>query len=138
MKIKVKRVKQSLKIYAIIDFYEVQVIKMRPIAYNKLFYLSNEFTNPKRALWLMRDYMEKAIKLTSETMNKDTILKFKKTRVGFKDVEDMAQCLLNKQKSSDKSRNAKYAIVKDFMKHKYNDAMKSTTSAKKRPDYKQS
>ena len=97
---------------------------MRPIAYNQLYYFSNEFTNPKRAFWLMRDYMEKAIKLTSETMNKDTILKCKKARVGFKDVEDIANTLVNKYKSSDKSRNAKYDIVKDLMKHRLKDSLK--------------
>ena len=104
---------------------------MRPIAYNQLFFLSNEFTNPMRAFWLMRDYMEKAIKLTSETMAKDTILRFKKTRVGFKDVEDVAESQVNKQKSSDKSRDAKYEIVKDMMKHKLKDALKTTKAAKK-------
>ena len=97
---------------------------MRPIAYNQLNILSNEFTNPMWAFWLMRDYMEKAIKLTSETMAKDTILRFKKNRVGFKDVENMAESLVNKHKSSDKSRDAKYEIVKDMMKHTLKDALK--------------
>ena len=37
---------------------------------------------------------------------------------------------MNKLKCSDKSREAKYTIVKDLMKHKLNDAMKCTKSAK--------
>ena len=75
--------------------------------------------------------MEKAIKLTSETMAKGTTLKLNKNRLGFKDVEDMTQCLMQKQKSSDKARDAKYEIVKDFMKHKYSDAVKCIKSTKR-------
>ena len=104
---------------------------MRPIAYNHISYLSTEFTNPSRAAWLMRDYMEKAIKLTRETVNKDTILKFKKNRVGFKDVEDIAKSLVLKQKNSDRSRDAEYSIVKDLMKHRYKDVLKSVQTARK-------
>ena len=85
---------------------------MRPIAYNQLFYLSNEFTNPKRAFWLMRDYMEKAIRLSSETMAKDTILRLMKNRVGFKDVENMAESLVNKHTSGDKSRDHKVPVAR--------------------------
>ena len=104
---------------------------MRPIAYNHIFNLSNEFTNPSRASWLMRDYMEKAIKLAKETLTKDIIFKFNKTRIGFKDIEEIAESLVNKQKSGDKSREAKYCIVKDLMKHRFKDVLKCTKSAKK-------
>ena len=76
---------------------------MRPIAYNHISYLSTEFTNPSRAAWLMRDYMEKAIKLSKETVNKDTILKFKKNKIGFKDTEEIAKVLVSKQKNVDNS-----------------------------------
>ena len=65
---------------------------MKPTAYNQIYHLSNEFTNPARAYWLMRDYMKKAIKLTKDTMIKDTILKFNKSRIGLKEVEDIAYC----------------------------------------------
>ena len=104
---------------------------MRPIAYNQIILLSNELTNPTRASWLMRDYMKKAIQLTKNTVNKNTILKFNKAKVGFKDVENIAECVVSKLKCSDKSREAKYEIVKDFMKHKLNDAIKCTKCAKK-------
>ena len=104
---------------------------MRPIAFNHIFQLSNELTNPERATWLMRDYMKKAIKLSKNTVNKDTILLFNKSRVGHKDVEDIAESLVYKMKNSDKSRETKYHIVKDLMKYRLRDAIKSTESAKK-------
>ena len=99
---------------------------MNPIAYNLIHHLSNEFTNPERASRLMRDYMKKAIKLSNTTMTKDTILKFNKSKVGLKDVEDIGESVLSKMKSSDKSRKDKYDIVKDLMKHKLKDAIKCT------------
>ena len=103
---------------------------MRPIAYNRIQNLANEFTNPKRASWLMRDYLKNAIKLSNNTLNKDTILRFRNKRIGLKDVEEIAESVLFKMKSSDKSREAKYDIVKDLMKHKLKDATKCTKEAK--------
>ena len=94
---------------------------MRPIAYNQIHHLSYEFTNPERASSLMRDYVKKASKLTNDTMIKDTILKFNQSKIGLKDVEDIADSVMNKLKSSDKSREAKYTIVTDLMKHKLKD-----------------
>ena len=104
---------------------------MRPIAYNHLNHLSNEFTNPSRAFWLMRDYVRKAIKLTNDTMTKNTILKFKNAKIGLKDVEDVASSMKRKMKSSDNSREAKYEIVNDLMKHRIKDALKCAQFAKK-------
>ena len=75
--------------------------------------------------------MKKAIKLTNYTMTKNTIIKFNKSKVGLNDVEEIAETLVNKMKSCDKSRNAKYDIVKDLMKHKLKNAIKSTRVAKK-------
>ena len=97
---------------------------MNPIAYNLIHHLSNEFTNPERASRLMRDYMKKAIKLSNTTMVKDTILKFNKSKVGFKDIEEIAESVLSKLKCSDKTRSDKYDIVKDLMEHKLKDAIK--------------
>ena len=104
---------------------------MRPIAYNHIYHLSNELTNPARATWLMRDYMRKAIMLSNHTMTKDTIFKFMKARIGFKDVEKIAENIIYKQKSGDYSRDAKYLVVKDLMKHKMNDSIKCIKTAKK-------
>ena len=104
---------------------------MNPIAYNLIHHLSNEFTNPERASRLMRDYMKKAIKLSNTTMTKDTIFKFNQSKVGLKDVEDIAESVLSKMKSSDKSRKDKYDIVKDLMKHKLKDAIKCTKIARR-------
>ena len=103
---------------------------MRPIAYNHIFHLSKEFTNPERASWLMRDYMKKAIQLSKNTMTKDTILRFNKSKIGLKDVEQIADSIVYKMKSSDKSREAKYDIVKDIMKHKLKDANNCTKVAR--------
>ena len=78
----------------------------------------------------MRDYLKNAIKLSNNTLNKDTILRFRNKRIGLKDVEEIAESVLFKMKSSDKSREAKYDIVKDLMKHKLKDATKCTKEAK--------
>ena len=53
---------------------------------------------------------------------KNLMLKFKNQRVGFREVEDIAEQLVKKQKNSDKGRQKKYEIIKDLMKHKQNDA----------------
>ena len=103
---------------------------MRPIAYNRILNLSNEFTNPKRAAWLMRDYLKNAIKLTNNTLTKDLMLKHKNERVGLRDVEEIAESVVFKMKSSDKSRDVKYGIVRDLMKHRLKDAMKCVKTGK--------
>ena len=103
---------------------------MRPIAFYQIQHLSYELTNPSRAAWLMRDYMRKAILVSNTTMTKDTILKFNKARIGFNDVERIAEQVVNKQKSGDKSRSTKYRIVKDLMKHKLDDSIKCIKNAR--------
>ena len=57
-------------------------------------------------------------------------MRFNKFKVGLKDVEEIAESIVNKLKSSEKSREAKYDIVKDLMKHKIKDAINCTKSAK--------
>ena len=78
----------------------------------------------------MRDYMKKAKRLTKDTMTKDTILKFNKAKVGFKDVENLAEAMMSKMKNSDKSRGLMYNIVKYLMKFRLNDAITSTKNAR--------
>ena len=56
--------------------------------------------------------MKNAIKLTNTTLTKDTILKLRKAKVGLRDVEEIADSIVYKMKSSDKSREGKYDIVK--------------------------
>ena len=70
------------------------------------------------------------MKLANNTMVKNTILKFRTARIGLKDVEDTAESIVYKMKYSDKSREAKYDVVKDLMKHKLKDALKGTKTAK--------
>ena len=48
----------------------------------------------------------------------------KNLKVGFNEVEDIAEHLIKQQKRGRKTRSEKYAIVKDLMKHKMNDAEK--------------
>ena len=74
--------------------------------------------------------MKKDIRLTKDTMIKDTVLKFNKFKIGLKDVEEIAESIVNKLKRSDKSREAKYNIVKDLMKYKLQDAIKCIKVAK--------
>ena len=57
-------------------------------------------------------------------------MKFNKLKIGFNDVEKVAEGLVNKQKHGDKSRNAKYQIVKDLVKHKLKDSVKCIKKAK--------
>ena len=74
--------------------------------------------------------MKMAIKLCKETQTKDTILRLNKSKVGLKDVEAAAELVVTKMKSSDKSRDAKYVIVKELMKHTLKDIMKCIKSTK--------
>ena len=55
-------------------------------------------------------------------MTKNLFLKLKNLKVGFTEVEDIAEHMIRQQKRVRKTRNEKYAIVKDLMKHKMNDA----------------
>ena len=77
------------------------------------------------------DYMKKAIQLTKDTMTKNTILKFKKSKVGLREVEDIAQSVVNRFKCSDKSREVKYDVIKDLMKHILKDTVKCASSGKR-------
>ena len=97
---------------------------MRTIAHSQIRQLSLEFSNPERAAWLMRDFLNKSLKKTNQTLTKNLLLKVKTLRVGFEEVEDIAEHLLEKQKGGTKKRSEKYAIVKDLMKHIMADAEK--------------
>ena len=68
--------------------------------------------------------------MTKDTATKDSILKFNKFKVGHRDVENIAESIVYKQRSGDKSREAKYDIVKDLMKHRLRDALKYIKYAK--------
>ena len=97
---------------------------MRQIAHSQIGRLSFEFSNPERAAWLMRDYLIRSVKKTKQTLVKNLLLKLKNYKVGFEEVEDIAQHMVDQQKVGKKARNDKYAIVKDLMKHKTTDAEK--------------
>ena len=56
---------------------------MRPIAYSQIRNYSNEFTNPSRAYWLMKDFMNTAIKLAKDTVTKDMMLKIRNAKTAF-------------------------------------------------------
>jgi hypothetical protein len=95
---------------------------MRTIAFSQINNLSNEFSNPMRASWLMRDYMSKAIKLSRSTMTKNLVLKFRNANIGFKEVRQVAEHIVWQYKSANKSENDVSNIIKDLMKHKMIDA----------------
>ena len=97
---------------------------MRQIAYSQIDYLSKEFSNPFRAKRLMRDYLKDAIKVTTDTLRKDMMFRFFRSRVGFKEVEQVADQMVKQQKSSKGTRDEKYDIVKDLMKHKKKDSVR--------------
>ena len=43
-------------------------------------------------------------------------------KVGLAEVENIAEHMIKQQKGKQSTRNEKYAIVKDLMKHKMNNA----------------
>ena len=102
---------------------------MRPIACSQLQNLSNEYSNPSRAFWLMKDFMKTAIKLTKETVTKDMIVKFSNARIGFNEDEDIANRMIMKMKST-KTGNEKPEIIKNLMKHHMKDAIKCVQETK--------
>ena len=57
-------------------------------------------------------------------MTKNLLLKFKNAKVGFKEVEQIAEQMVKQQKSSLCTRDDKYDIVKDLMKHKMKDSVR--------------
>merc|ERR1712129_674466 len=79
----------------------------------------------------MRDYLKTAIKVTSDTLRKDMILRFLQSKVGFKEVEQVTDQMIKQQKCIDGSRSEKYEIVKDLMKYKKkNNSIKCLKIAK--------
>ena len=102
---------------------------MRPIAYSQLRSFSNEFTNPSRAYWLMKDFMNAAIKMTKNTATKDMIMEFNNAKLGFNEQEDIANRLVSKMRST-RTGTEKYKIVKNLMKHATNDALECVKESK--------
>ena len=96
---------------------------MRKIACSLIEQLSFNYTNPTRASRLMRDYLSCAIRVTNATLTKNMMMKFRNHKVGFREVEEIADKLLSQQKNVENSRAKKYGIVKDMMKHKLNNAI---------------
>ena len=90
---------------------------MRQIANSHICHLSFEFTNPERAAWLMRDFLNSSTRKTKQTLTRNLFLKLKNIKVSFTEVEDIAEHLIGQQKSGKHLREEKYAIVKDLMKH---------------------
>ena len=80
----------------------------------------------------MRDYVKDAIKVTTDTVRKDMILRFLRSRVGFKEVEQIAEQMVKQQKSRVGNRNDIFDIVKDLMKRKKNDAIKCVKISKQK------
>ena len=95
---------------------------MRQIAHSHIYHLSFEFSNPESAAWLMRDFLNTSTRKTKQTLTRNLLLKLKNIKVGVDEVEDISEHLIGQQKSGKHSREEKYAIVKDIMKHKLNDA----------------
>ena len=62
---------------------------------------------------------------------KNMMLKFRNHKVGFKEVEDIAERLMVQQKNVNKNRIKKYAIVKDLMKHKMDNVLENDKMLRK-------
>ena len=91
---------------------------MRQIAHSHIYHLSFEFSNPERAAWLMRDFLNTSTRKTKQSLTRNLLLKLKNIKVGLDEVEDISEHLIGQQKSGQHSREEKYAIVKDIMKHR--------------------
>ena len=102
---------------------------MRQIAYSRIDHLSEEFSNPSRAARLMRDYLSKTIWRTQQTLTKNLLLKLKSYKVGFNDVELIANRMCKQKKCAKNTRKEKYEIVSDFMKHKMKNVDKCNKQA---------
>ena len=85
---------------------------MRRIAYSLIEDLSFNYTNPDRASRLMRNFLSQAMLVTKATLTKNVLLNYRDCKVGFKEVEEIAERLLNQQKYVDKSSKKKYDIIK--------------------------
>ena len=62
--------------------------------------------------------------MTTDTLKKDMIFKFLRSKVGFKEVEQIADQMVKKLKSCQGKREDKFDIVKELMKHKKKDSIK--------------
>ena len=71
---------------------------MRQIAHSRIYQLSLECTNPEKVARLMRDFLSKSIKKSTQTLTKNLLLKLKTFKVGFAEVEQVAEQLINYQK----------------------------------------
>ena len=79
---------------------------------------------------LMRDYVKDAINVTTDTLRKDMMFRFLRSKVGFKEVEEIAEQMMKQHKSCEGKREDKYDIDKDLMKHKKKDALKTLNLTK--------
>ena len=59
----------------------------------------------------MRDFLNKSIKKTNQTLTKNLLQKLVKVKVGFEEVEEIAQHLLDQQKGGNKTRNETILII---------------------------
>ena len=80
----------------------------------------------------MRDYLNDAIKVTTDTIRKDMIFRFLQSKVGFREVEQVAEQMVKQLKCSKGRREDKFEIVKDLMKHKKKDALRCQKVSKQR------
>ena len=78
---------------------------MRQIVHSQIHQLSLEFSNPERAAWLMRDFFNKTVKKTNQTLTKNLLLRVKSLKVGFEEIEDIADHMLEQQKGGNKNRS---------------------------------
>ena len=74
--------------------------------------------------------MKDAIKVATDTIRKDMIFRFLQSKVGLKEVEQIAEQMIKQQKCSEGTRDDKFEIVKDLMKHKKKDAIKCVNKSK--------
>ena len=79
--------------------------------------------------------MSCAIKVTNSTLTKNMMLKFRNQKVGHTEVEEMAGRLVAQQKTSDKTKEKKYQIVKDLMKHKMENVQDCEKIARKELEF---
>ena len=92
---------------------------MRSKAFNLLCRFSEEFVNPDRALKVMRVYVAKVLANANATSTRNFLERFCAQNIATKDVEDIANNVVNKMKSENEKKKSKKKIQNTIMRRNF-------------------
>ena len=98
-----------------------------PALHDRIFYLSQEFTDPERTEWAMQSNLKSNLKLQQKIVTRDTLQRL--VEVGTNDVVNVSS-KIGKLITNDKE-NVQKKIIRFLMKLKLEDANKEVEKAKK-------